>query len=329
MKRTMHTHAVTGAIMSIAVACGAGTAHAQAYPAKPIELTIPNSPGSGGDLVSRTVVEIIRRDKLLPQPFILVNRAGGASVPAYTYFQTRRGDPYYMLSITGTILAMAYRPDTNIPLKNYTPVALMAVDPQTIMVPYDSPYKTFKELVEAARKTPDSLVAATTSVQGTGRLVVHLIEKHVPGAKFKFVTFKGGGDAVTSTAGGHTHFTTENLSEALSFVQAKKLRVLAVSADRRLPQAPDVPTLQELGYPITAGTMRGFAFTAGVPKEAVSTMESALQKVHNSSAWKELAQRSIFQDVFLGSAEFTKFLEMKMEEYRVFYDAIGLGKSKS
>jgi putative tricarboxylic transport membrane protein len=289
---------------------------------------VHTSAGSGGDIVSRAVSEIVRREKLLPQPLQVVNRVGGSGALAFNYFKGKRGDPYYMLSVTGTVLAMAYRPDMNIGLENYTPVALMAIDPQTIMVPANSPYKTFKELVEAARKTPDTLVAATTSVQGTGRLLVYLIEKAVPGAKFRFVTFKGGSDAITSTAGGHTTFTTENLSEGLGFVEAKTLRVLAISSDRRLPQAPDVPTLQELGYPITAGTLRGFTFTAGVPKEAVNTMEAALQNVHNSAAWKDLAKRNIFEDVFMGSAEFTKYLAVRMEEYRGFYEAISLGKTK-
>jgi len=195
-------------------------------------------------------------------------------------------------------------------------------------VPANSPYKTFKDLVEAARSAPETLVAATTSVTGTGRMVVFLIEKVVPGAKFRFVTFKGGSEAVTSTAGGHTTFTTENLSEGLAFVEGKTLRVLAITADRRLPQAPDVPTLQELGYPITAGTIRGFTFAAGVPKEAVATMEAALEQVHKSPAWKEIAKRNIFQDVFMGSAEFAKFLAARMEEYRGFYDSIGLAKTK-
>jgi putative tricarboxylic transport membrane protein len=301
---------------------------AQAYPTRPVELIVHTSAGSGGDVVSRAVSEIMRREKFLPQTLLVNNRVGGAGALAYNFFKTKRGDPYFMLSVTGTILALAYRPDINIGLENYTPLALMAIDPQTIMVPADSPYKTVKELVEAARKAPDTLVAATTSVQGTGRMVIFLIEKAVPGAKFRFVNFKGGADAVTSTAGGHTTFTTENLSEGQGFVEGKMLRVLAISADRRLPQAPDVPTLQELGYPITAGTIRGFTFTAGVPKEAVVTMEAALQQVHKSPAWKEIVKRNIFQDVFLGSADFTKFLAQRMEEIRPFYDAIGLGKAK-
>ncbi|MDB5925172.1 MAG: hypothetical protein JWN13_4108 [Betaproteobacteria bacterium] len=317
-------YALVGTLSALALL----PAFAQTYPTRAVEVTVHTSAGSGGDIVSRAVSEIVRREKLLPQPLQVVNRVGGSGALAFNYFKGKRGDPYYMLSVTGTVLAMAYRPDMNIGLENYTPVALMAIDPQTIMVPANSPYKTFKELVEAARKTPDTLVAATTSVQGTGRLLVYLIEKAVPGAKFRFVTFKGGSDAITSTAGGHTTFTTENLSEGLGFVEAKTLRVLAISSDRRLPQAPDVPTLQELGYPITAGTLRGFTFTAGVPKEAVNTMEAALQNVHNSAAWKDLAKRNIFEDVFMGSAEFTKYLAVRMEEYRGFYEAISLGKTK-
>lgn len=328
----MRTDKITHAVMTLGFGMLTGLAvtpsMSQSYPTKPIELIVHTSAGSGGDVVSRAVAEIIRKEKFLPQTLTVNNRVGGSGVVGFSYFKTKRADPYYMMSVTGTILAMAYRPDTNIGLENYTPLALFAIDPQTIMVPFDSPFKTFKDLMEAARAKPDSLVGATTSVQGTGRLVIHLMEKHVPGAKFKFVTFKGGSEAVTSVAGGHTTFTTENLSEGLGFVEGKKLRVLAIASDKRLPQAPDIPTLQELGYPITAGTIRGFTFTAGVPREAVVTMEAALKKAHDTPAWKEIAKRNIFQDVFLGSADFAKFLATRYEEYKEFYEAIGLGKKK-
>lgn len=302
---------------------------AQSFPSKPIELVVHTSAGSGGDVISRQVAEILRREKLLPQPLVVANRTGGAGVVGYSYFKTKRGDPNSILSVTSTILAMAYRPDVAIGLENYTPIALFAIDPQTIMVPADSPYRNVKELVEAMRKDPGAFTAATTSATGTGRLVLHLMERAVPGLKIRFVTFKGGSDAVTSVAGGHTQFTTENLSEGMGMVEAKKLRVLAVTTDRRLPQIPDVPTLIEQGFPISAGTMRGFTFPAGVPKQAVDVMEAALRKAHESPEWKEFARRNMYQDIFLGSAEFTKFLETKMVEYREFYDAIGLAGKKN
>ncbi len=319
---------VRNALVGVLSALVSSAVFAQAYPTRAIEIIAHNSAGSGSDLFCRSVSEIIRREKFLPQPLRVVNRVGGAGTVAFNFFKTKRGDPYYMLSVNSAMLVMAYRPDMNIGLENYTPVALMAIDPQVIMVPANSPYKTFKDLVEAGRSAPETLVAATTSLTGAGRLVVYLMEKAVPGAKFKIVTFKGGGDAVTSTAGGHTTFTTENLGEGLGFVEAKLLRILAITSDQRLPHAPDVPTLQELGYPITAGTMRGLAFPGAVPKEAVTTMETALEQVHKSPAWKELAKRNILQDVFMGSADFTKYLAQRMEESRGFYDAIGLGKAK-
>jgi putative tricarboxylic transport membrane protein len=299
---------------------------AQSYPNKPIELIVTTSPGSGGDVVSRSVAEIIRKEKLLPQLINVNNRVGGSSIIGYNYFKTRRGDPYTMMSTTGTILLMAYRNDVAIGLENYTPLALFAIDPQTIMVRADSPFKTFKDLMEAVRTNPDSLVGATTSSTGAGRHVMHLMEKHVPGSRIKFVTFKGGGEAVISVAGGHTTFTTENLSEGLSFVETKKLRVLGITSDKRLPQAPDVPTLQELGYPIVLGTTRGFSFTAGVPKEAVVTMEAALKKAHDSAEWKEIARRNVFPEIDMGSVEFTAYLHKRFPEYKEFYDAIGLNK---
>ena len=300
---------------------------AQPYPSKPIELVVHTSAGSGGDVISRQMVEIVRKHKLLPQTFVVNNRTGGSGVIAYNYVKTKQGDPYVLLSVTSTLLSMAYRPDVNISLDNYTPVALFAVDPQSIMVGADSPYKTFKDLAEAIKKDPGSFTAATTSATGTGRLVIHRLEK-VLGVKIKFVNFKGGGDAVTSVAGGHTQFSTENLSEGMGLVDAKKLRVLAVTTDKRMAQMPDLPTLIELGYPIEAGTIRGFTFTAGVPKEAVATVEAALKRAHETPEWKEFAKRNLYQDVFLGSAEFGEYLKKRMVEYSEFYDAIGLGKQK-
>src|SRR6186713_2486217 len=105
---------VCGALVSVPVL-------AQAYPTKPIELVVHTSAGSGGDVISRQMAEIVRRDKLLPQPFVVVNKTGGSGVIGLSYFKTKRGDPHYMLSVTSTILALAYRPDVAITLDNYTP----------------------------------------------------------------------------------------------------------------------------------------------------------------------------------------------------------------
>jgi tripartite-type tricarboxylate transporter receptor subunit TctC len=314
---------VIALLLSSALAAGiCGTASGQSYPTKPIELVSPTSAGSGTDIYARALAEIVRQHKLLPQPFVVQNRTGGGSVIAYNYFQTKRGDPYVMLAATSAMVIMATRPDVNIPLENYTPLALFAVDPQAIMVNADTPYKTLRDLAEAARKQPDTIVCAITNPVGQGRLVIHLLEKLVPGAKFKFVTFKGGGEAVLSVGGGHTHFTTENLSEGLALLEAKKLRVLALTSARRMPQLPDMPTATEVGYKIEAGTLRGFAFTAGVPKEIATMMEGVLERAHKTQQWTDHANKYYYENRYLNGAGYAKLLVQRMEEYREFYNEV-------
>ena len=312
---------VLAGIAIAATVCG--TANGQSYPTRPIELVSPTSAGSGTDIYARALADIVRQHKLLPQPFVVQNRTGGGSLVALNYFQTRRGDPYVMLAATGTVVIMAVRPDVNIGLENYTPLALFAMDPQAIMVNADTPYKTLKDLAEAARKQPDTIVGAITNPLGHGgRYVIHMLEKLAPGAKFKFVTFKGGGEAVLSVAGGHTHFTTENLSEGLALLEAKKLRPLAITSARRMPQLPDLPTATEAGYRIEAGTIRGFAFPAGVPKEIATMMEGVLERAHKTQQWTDHANKYYYENRYLGSAAYAKLLVQRMEEYREFYTEV-------
>jgi len=298
-------------------------ADAQPYPTRPIELVSPTSAGSGTDIYARALAEIVRREKLLPHPIVVQNRTGGGSLIAYNYFQTKRGDPYVMLAATGTIAIMAARADVNIGLENYTPLALFALDPQAIMVGADTPYKTLRDLVEAARKQPDTIVCAITNPLGSGRIVIHELEKLAPGAKFKFVTFKGGGEAVLSVAGGHTHFTTENLSEGLALLEAKKLRTLAITSMTRMPQLPDLPTATEAGYKIDEGTIRGFVFPAGVPKETATMMESVLERAFKTQAWKDHARKYYYEDRYLGSADYLKFLHQRVDKYKEFFAEVG------
>jgi putative tricarboxylic transport membrane protein len=197
------------------------------------------------------------------------------------------------------------------------------------MVNADLPYKTLKDLAEAARKQPDTIVCAITNPLGSGRMVIHELEKLVPGAKFKFVTFKGGGEAVLSVAGGHTHFTTENLSEALALLEAKKLRAIALTSLKRMPQLPDLPTAAETGYPIDEGTIRGFVFPAGVPKDTAALMEGVLKRAYDSQQWKDHARKYYYEDRYLASTEYLKFLHQRVGKYKEFFAAIGYAPGKS
>jgi putative tricarboxylic transport membrane protein len=296
----------------------AGTASGQTYPGKPVEFVVHTSPGGGTDVFARAVGDLLGREKIMNQPITISNRTGGSGGVAFNYVKGKKGDPHVVLTIaTGTLLTAASRPELGLGLDIYTPVAFFALDPQAIAVAADSKFKTMKDLIEAGKREPNAIASAITSATGTGRLLLYLLERET-GARFKFVSFKGGAEATTAVLGGHVPFTPENLSEMISMVESKKMRVLAVTSEKRLPGVPDVPTLRELGYNVSVGTGRGFAMPAGVPKESVATMEAALKRVHDSKAWKDFAARNHYEDYYMGSAEMSQYLVKRRDEMAGF-----------
>jgi putative tricarboxylic transport membrane protein len=314
------------ALAAAAAALAPVTASSQSYPIKPVEMVIHTSPGAGQDVIGRLIADISSREKLLPQPFVVVNRPGGSGVVASTFIKSKRGDPYYLLSVSTTIiLTAAHRPELGLGLEIYTPLALFGFDLQSVTVPIDSKFKTFKDLIDEARREPNSIVVGLASATGTARLLLYHIEKET-GAKFKYVSFKSGSDAMTAVMGNHVQLTTENVSEVYGAVEAKKLRILAVPAIRRLAGLPDVPTLKELGYNIHVGSGRGFGMTAGVPKEAAAVMEAALARAHKSPLWEDYATRNMYENTYMGSAEFSQYLASHMAEMGEFMVAVGIKK---
>lgn len=310
-------------LLLISISCAA---FAQAWPSRPLEFIVHTSAGGGTDIYGRVVAEIITQNKLLSQPVNVVNRAGGGGAIAYNYIKSKRGDPHTVMVVaTLAMITQTLRPELEIGMEHFTPIAFMAQDPQAVMVPPDSPYKTLKDLIEAGKKNPESIVASVTSPGGSGRLLVWLLERET-GAKFKSVSFKSGGDAIIQVMGGHTQFTTENISEGYGAVEGKKLRVLAVTSATRLAIVPDAPTLKESGINLHVGTGRGFAMPAGIPKEIAATMEATLAKVHKTAQWKEHADKNFYENIWMGSAEYAKHLMERRAQHGEFLRAVGIMK---
>jgi len=324
------THALSPACSFLAVvfvlAVTASAAHAQAFPSKPIEFVSHTSAGSGTDLFSRTVSDMLAKEKIFSQPFVNSNRVGGNGVIAYNFVKSKRGDPHVVIAVAVTvILTASARPELELGLDTITPLARFAQDPQVVAVRAESKFKTFKELAETGAREPGSIVAAITGPTGSGRIALHVIERET-GARFRFVTFKGGGEAVLATLGGHVEVTTENMSEMMPMMEAKKMRLLAVTGERRFKTAPDVPTLKELGYNAVVATGRGFAMPPDVPKEAAAAMEAALKRVYDSPAYKEYANRNMFEDAYLGGAEFAQQLVKQRAGHIEFLKHVGIVK---
>jgi putative tricarboxylic transport membrane protein len=323
-----HARSFATALAGVLLAAVTMAVPAQSYPSKTVEFVVHTTPGGGTDVFARLITEIITREKLISQPMIVQNRPGGSGTIAFTYVKNKRGDAHTVLAIaTGSFLTATSRTDLDLGPEHFTPLAFFARDPQGVLVHADSKYKTFKDLLDDARAQSEAIVCAVTSAMGTGRQTLWRIER-VTGAKFKFVTFKAGSDAVLSVLGGHVPFSTENVSEAWAHIEAKKMRVLAVTTEKRMPSLPDVPTLTELGHNVQIGTGRGFGMPAGVPKEDVAAMEAILEKVHKSALWQDYSKKNMYEDRWMGSAEFSKYLAEQRVAHREFIDSVGLAKKK-
>ena len=126
-------------------------AQAQTYPSRTIEFVGQSSPGGGTDLFMRNITELLRKDKAFSQPIITSNRVGGGGAVAYNYIKSKRGDPHVVMTMaTGGVLNASVRPELDLPLSIFTPLAMFAQDPQVVAVRAESKFQTLKDLLTQA-----------------------------------------------------------------------------------------------------------------------------------------------------------------------------------
>lgn len=305
----------------------ASTSPAQAYPSRHIELISATGAGGGSDLVARMVADIIAKDKLLPQQVIVQNRPGGGGAVGQTYVAARRGDPYIFMQAATNLVSVPIRTGLDVGVDKFTTLGAIGFDLNSISVAENSPYRTLKDLVAAARDKPKTISVGITSPGGGAHSMMHRLEK-LTGARFNMVSFKSGAESVTAVMGGHIQATAENLGEVMGQVELKKLRLLGVPSARRLAPLPNVPTLKEQGFDIHAGALRGFVAPAGIPRDAAKVLEDTLAKVHKSAAWREYMMRNMYEDVYMNADDFGKWLASQQTEMLQYLTEMGLALKK-
>jgi putative tricarboxylic transport membrane protein len=226
-----------------------------AFPEKPIEVTVPFAAGGGSDIMARTIAAIMEQEKILPQPLVVVNRAGASGVLGYMHVGQKTGDPYSLTTATSSFVIQPLLGKMKLSYRDYTLIGGLALDEFVLVVPAASPYKKFAELVDAARRSPKEVKIGGTSAPSIDSIITHLVEK-ATGVQLNFIAFKSGGEVMTNLLGNHIDLASANPGEALTQIQAKKARVLAVASEKRLSTLPDVPTLRELGVDVVVNQWR-------------------------------------------------------------------------
>jgi putative tricarboxylic transport membrane protein len=259
---------------------------------------------------------VIEKEKLSTHPFPVVNRVGGAGAIAFTYVAGKKGNPHVWLTATTSFLQTPLlSAKATYSYKDFTPLGHLAWDDFLIVVRADSPYKTMKDLIDAARKKPGELKVAGTTAHGGDAIITHQIQKET-GVKFNLIPFKSGGEVMVALLGGHVDFASANPGEALAQMEAKKVKVLGASTEKRLEGAPDVPTLKEQGMNVVYRQFRSIAAPKDIPKEALKYYEDLLKKLSENKVWKEkYIKENMLSPEYLNSAETAKLWE---REYAFF-----------
>jgi tripartite-type tricarboxylate transporter receptor subunit TctC len=293
---------------------------AQAFPTKPVQLMVAYPAGGSTDIAARIVASIAERD--LGQSIVVVNKGGAGGQVGWTEMSRAKPDGYYIGFINLPALnTVILDPDRKAAFKEdaFVPVINQVLDPGIIWVKGDSPYKSLKDLIEAAKKNPQKISAATTGILSDDHLAILMMEEAAPGAMFRIVHFEGGAPVMTAVMGGHIDCAFDNVGSVFRRIKTGELRALAVMDDRRSPFIPDVPTMKELGYPsVISSSTRGVAVPKGTPQPVIKRLEQSLKKaMDDPEHLKKMEEAGLQLRIMVGEeyAKYYRDLHAKAAKY--------------
>jgi tripartite-type tricarboxylate transporter receptor subunit TctC len=312
--------------VALALALSAGAAGA-AYPERPITFVVPWGAGGGTDGTARYFA--VMMEKELGQPVNVVNRTGGSGVVGHSAIATAPPDGYTVGMITVEITMMHWQGLTELGPTSYTPLALVNSDPAGFTVRADSPYKSVKEVLDAAKANPGKMKASGTGQGGIWHLALAgmLDELKIPQATIPWVPSNGAAPAMQDLVAGGVDIVTCSLPEARALIEAGKARPLAVMDDKRTPLFPDVPTMQQslgMNYPVAA--WRGIAAPKGLPPDVTAKLIATIQKISDSKEWKDFAASKGYGTAWAPGAEFAAFMARGDVAMGKTMKAVGLAK---
>ena len=261
------------AIAGISTFSLVSTAIADKYPNKPIELVIHAKYGGGTDTTARMVS--IRTRRNLGTDISIVAKRGGSGAKAQNYVLTKPADGYTIMALTQSHLYTMARGKSNMKIDDIVGVARAMDDPTFITVSGKGKFKTLEELVAASKKAP--LNWGVAQIGGTEHIGLAQFAKEA-GIKFKVVPFGSGAQMVQALMAGKIDATLPNVSEAANQVADGSFKALAVMAENRLKDYPNVPTTFEKGIKAKCSTTRGYAVLASTPQPIIDQISKAMVK---------------------------------------------------
>ena len=333
MKKPVIRKSIAAIGLAVAATASLFATHALAWePTKSVEFVVPAGTGGGADQMARFVQGVVTKYSLMKQPMVVVNKGGGACAEGFLDVKGSKGDPHKIIITLSNLFTTPLATGGPFNWKELTPVQMMALDQFIFWVNAETPYKTVKEYVDAAKAAgPGKMKMGGTGSKQEDQIITVAVEKQ-SGAKFTYIPYKGGGEVAVQLVGKHIDSTVNNPIEAVEQWRAGKLRALCVFDDVAMPYKNkvtatqswgDVPTCKSQGLDVDYQMLRGILMAPGVSKDQVGYFVSVLKKVRETPEWKDFMEKGAFNQTALGGDEYVKWVAKEEQRHQALMAEAG------
>ena len=303
---------------------GSSEKAAASYPVRPVEFVAPASAGGGTDLFCRLIVDIINKNNLVNGNIVVLNKGGGGGTVGAAYAADKNRDGNHTLIAINGAQALGLRASTEVDASDLVPIASMAMDNVLFVGTTASPYKTFADVIAAAKKNPGGISVGVAD--NLDRLCVQMINDEM-GIQLNSVYFDSAGEIASAMLGNHVAFGIMNPNECLGQIQANNMVPLAAFTEQRIGGVfASAPTFAELGYPAVKFQMfRAVMGGSGMSAETVAFWSNVFEKVAATDQWQnDYINKNALDGTYMGAAEFGPYATENSEQLYQMGKKIGL-----
>ena len=293
------------------------------YPSRPISFIITPPPGASSDLANRLIIQ--EAQQFLGQPIVAVNKPGGGFSVGTAAIATAKPDGY-TIGCAGHPAVFAAPHMEKLPyhpVKDFRWIMQFGLQTLGVTVKNDSPYKSFKDLISAAKQNPDKVIYGHTGIGTFANIIMQQVSKK-EGVRFCPMPFKGGTEIVAALLGGHITAMTGDVNYSL--VEAGQTRLLALIAETRSSEYPQTPILKDLGYDIPVPAVMSVSGPKELPEEIARKLEDAFTKATKEEAFVKGMKAIRFSIVYRNSKELTEYVSRNYDTYGKFLKEMGLAQ---
>jgi putative tricarboxylic transport membrane protein len=321
-RRTILAAGVAAATM----AAFAGVPSAQAA-IDQLKLMAPAAPGGGWDTTARTMQTALTQGGVVKN--VQVNNVPGAggTIGIAQLVNNMKGDGNQLMVMGLVMVGAILTNKSPVTLEQTTPIARLTGEYELVVVATNSKLKDMKDLVAELKKNPGAVSWGGGSAGGTDHILVGLIAKAtgVDPTKVNYIAHSGGGEAMANILGGKVTAGVAGYSEFAPQIQAKRLRVLAVSAPQRV-EGLDAPTLKEQGIDVELSNWRAVVAPPGINDQQKKDLIDVIDRMHKTKQWQEALKKQDWADLYLAGDQFATFLKEEDKRVTEILKSIGLAK---